>query len=339
MTTPSKHFDLALHLKYLVGLKNKKEDFESCMTEHMRISGMYWGVGSMALLGREQDMDPEDIISWILKCEHPEGGFGGNVGHDRHLLYTLHALLILAMLNALDRIQKDKTAEYVASLQQQDGSFGGDQWLEIDTKFTYCALSALSILKRLDLIDVPKAMAYIDTCRNFDGGFGNIPGCESHGGHVFTAVGALAMGHAVKQYVNDELLGWWLCERQCDSGGLNGRPEKQADVCYSWWNIASLIMIGKLDWINKNKLIEFILDCQDLEDGGIADRPGNVADVFHTFFGICGLSMLGYFDREKANHPEYAQIRRVHPVYALPMDVAEKLELRAEIIPAPSSNA
>lgn len=26
--------------------------------------------------------------------------------------------------------------------------------------------------------------------------------------------------------VNADLLGWWLCERQLQSGGLNGRPEK-----------------------------------------------------------------------------------------------------------------
>lgn len=176
MNSFSKTFDLELHVKYLIGLKNKKEDFESCMIEHMRLSGMYWGVGAMALLGREEEMNPSEVVEWVLQCQHPDGGFSGNVGHDRHLLYTLHALLILSMLNALDRVEKDKAAQFVASLQQEDGSFGGDEWLEIDTKFTYCALSALSILGRLDLVDVPKAMAYIDTCRNFDGGFGNIPG-------------------------------------------------------------------------------------------------------------------------------------------------------------------
>lgn len=169
-------FDVELHVKYLVGLKNQKEDFESCMIEHMRLSGMYWGVGAMALLGREAEMGPEEVVAWVLQCQHADGGFSGNVGHDRHLLYTLHALLVLSMLDALDRVEKDKTAAYIASLQQPDGSFAGDEWLEIDTKFTYCALSGLSILGRLDLVDVPKAAAYIDTCRNFDGGFGNIPG-------------------------------------------------------------------------------------------------------------------------------------------------------------------
>ncbi|CCI41182.1 unnamed protein product [Albugo candida] len=338
MADCKKKFELSVHLKHLLALKDKKEDFEACMTEHMRLSGMYWGVGAMYLLGYEQEMDPETILKEVLECYHDNGGFGGNVGHDPHLLYTLHALLILAMLNALSRIDTLKTASYVAQLQLADGSFVGDQWGEVDTKFTYCALSALSILKQMHLVDVAKAMEHINSCKNFDGGFGNLPGCESHGGHVFTAVGALSIGQAVTKYVDAELLGWWLSERQCDSGGLNGRPEKQADVCYSWWDIASLIMIGKLDWINKDKLIDYILDCQDLEDGGIADRPGNIADVFHTFFGICGLIMLGYFDREATKHPEYAGIRKIHPVFALPVDVTEQLELSAEII-SPESMA
>lgn len=182
METYEKKFELSLHLKHLLALKNKQEDFESCMTEHMRVSGMYWGVGAMYLLGFEQEMSPEEIIKEILNCQHENGGFGGNIGHDPHLLYTLHAILVLAMLNALSRIDQEKVARYVAQLQCPDGSFVGDQWGEVDTKFTYCALSSLSILQSIQLVDVPKAMEYIDSCKNFDGGFGNIPGfhCDIH---------------------------------------------------------------------------------------------------------------------------------------------------------------
>ena len=32
--------------------------------------------------------------------------------------------------------------------------------------------------------------------------------------------------------IDADLLGWWLAERQLNSGGLNGRPEKLPDVCY-----------------------------------------------------------------------------------------------------------
>ena len=65
-TSQALAFDLDLHVQYLVGLKNKKEDFESCMTEHMRVSGLYWGVGAMALLDREDEMQPAAIVDWVL---------------------------------------------------------------------------------------------------------------------------------------------------------------------------------------------------------------------------------------------------------------------------------
>lgn len=132
---------------------------------------------------------------------------------------------------------------------QPDGSFAGDEWGEVDTRFSYCALSTLAILGKLPppppasasepgpraaapateppLIDVAAATAFVGRCRNFDGGFGCVPGAESHAGQVFTCVGALAIGRALHAEADEQLLGWWLCERQCDSGGLNGRPEKQ----------------------------------------------------------------------------------------------------------------
>lgn len=83
------------------------------------------------------------------------------------------------------------------------------------------------------------------SCRNFDGGFGAVPGAESHAGQIFCCVAALSIGNAL-HLVDEDLLGWWLCERQCDSGGLNGRPEKQADVCYSWWILSSLSIMGRV---------------------------------------------------------------------------------------------
>lgn len=32
---------------------------------------------------------------------------------------------------------------------------------------------------------------------------------------------------------------------------ISGRPEKLPDVCYSWWVLASLKIIGRLHWIDK----------------------------------------------------------------------------------------
>lgn len=55
------------------------------------------------------------------------------------------------------------------------------------------------------------------------------------------------------------------------------------DVCYSWWVLASLKIIGRLHWINRQKLRNFILACQDEETGGFADRPGDMASCIIFF--------------------------------------------------------
>ncbi len=111
------------------------------------------------------------------------------------------------------------------------------------------------------LVDVEKAVLYIDRCANFDGGYGVSPGAESHSGQIFTCLGALSIAGRL-DLVNIDKLATWLSERQVEKGGLNGRPEKLEDVCYSWWVASSLAMIGRLHWIDRKKLAKFILECQ-----------------------------------------------------------------------------
>jgi len=150
----------------------------------------------------------------------------------------------------------------LANLQNRDtGTFTGDEWGEEDTRFIYAALNALSLLHLLHLVDMNKAVDYIVSCANFDGGYGVSPGAESHSGQIFTCLGALSIAGRI-DLVNVDKLGRWLSERQTDGGGLNGRPEKLEDVCYSWWVASSLAMIGRLHWIDGGKLSTYILKCQ-----------------------------------------------------------------------------
>lgn len=34
-------------------------------------------------------MDKEELVSWVLKCQNEDGGFGGNENHDSNLVYVL----------------------------------------------------------------------------------------------------------------------------------------------------------------------------------------------------------------------------------------------------------
>lgn len=309
---------LEKHDHYLRHLDDDKESFEYMMTEHLRMGGVYWGVTAMALLGKLDDnARREEIIAWILRCKDPKtaGGFGPNVGHDADITATHYALLVLSIYDAVDRIDVPGVTVFVKSLQREDGSFSADRWGEVDVRFAYCALSSMTILDALDQIDVDACTEWILRCLNYDGAFSPVPRAESHAAYTFCAVQALALAGGLDA-VDLDRLGWWLCERQTPGGGFNGRPEKAPDVCYSWWILSALVSIDRAHWINGAKLADFIRAAQDEEDGGIADRPGDVPDVFHTFFGLAGLSLL----RE-------ADLAPIHPVYAIPMEVVQRMGL------------
>ncbi|KAI7196097.1 geranylgeranyl transferase-like protein type II beta subunit [Hortaea werneckii] len=322
------------HVAYIQSLDTRRDELEYHLTEHLRVSGIYWGLTALHLLGHPDALPREGVLDFVLSCLRENGGFGAAPGHDAHMLYTVSAVQVLALIDGFEDLEKRvdngkmKVAKFISGLQQPNGTFAGDEWGETDTRFLYGALNALSLLQMLPsqrpseapLVDVPAATAHIKACQNFDGGFGVAPGRESHSGQVFTCLAALSIAGELDSYLGEEgkdRLGAWLSERQLASGGLNGRPEKLVDSCYSWWVGSSLAMIGRFHWINGQKLTKFILECQDPEQGGFADRLGDMVDVFHTVFAITGLSFAGY-----------PGIVEVDPAYCMPKHVIDKVVRR-----------
>ena len=247
------------HARYVVSFQKDKKGYEYVASEYLRLSGIYWGTTALMLLtttkeeeeNKEKDnnnnnpttqfvdytkgLSADEVVADVLECRNADGGFASAPGHDSHLLYTLSAVQVLCNYDRvhkeLSEEQRRETAKWVASLQsEEDGSFKGDKWGEVDTRFSYCAASCLRLLgfgpELGDIIDVEKAVSFVLSCRNFDEGFGARPGDETHAGQVFCCVGALALLDALDR-VDADRLAWWLCERQTEGGGLNGRPQKK----------------------------------------------------------------------------------------------------------------
>ncbi|KDN42309.1 terpenoid cyclases/Protein prenyltransferase [Tilletiaria anomala UBC 951] len=370
-----------LHVAYIKSLDAKKEGLSYHMTTHLRMNGVYWGLCALELMHAGDLLARQDLVDFVLSCwddpkgkgkrkaeldhnknepagQHRDpsdgrdgqpGGFAPFPRHDTHILSTLSALQILAIKGALDVVDRQAVIDYILSLRSTSpnlrGAFYGDSAaLEHDTRYLYIALHALQLLSATaELAEIrEESIAYLLRCHNRDGGFGTSVGAESHAGQVFTCVAALNILDALDR-VDLDRVGSWLAERQLPNGGLNGRPQKLEDVCYSWWVLSSLSMVRRLHWIDAAKLRRFILSAQDPEYGGIADRPDNVADVFHTHFGLAGLSLLSGLDRgtpqakgqgaaaEAEAAPDgnegdgLANLEEVDPTYCLPAHVVRRL--------------
>jgi len=306
---------LEKHLEYLERVKNNRDAFSygDILRDHLNLPGAYWTITTCFLTNLKlSDKEKEELLNWVMSCQNEDHGFGGNTNHDSSMTCTLYGLIIFMLFDELEKINKQGVRDYVMSLYDEStGSFKGDKYGEIDGRFVYSAVYILKIVGD----DIPdKCIEFFDNCHNYDGGFGGSIDAESHAAYIFCSVGALKIMNKIDHFnMND--IKKYLSLRQTSSGGFNGRPEKLPDVCYSWWVLSSMAMLGDIHNVNIDMLERFILSCQDEEKGGFSDRPGNDTDVFHTFFALAALSLI--------NHEKY-HLNLVDPVYAIPVSVKDK---------------
>jgi len=105
--------DRGKHLKFLQSLDSRVNLYEYWQTEHLRVSGIYWALTALFLLehnlrpnstefDQKSPLTRNDLLQFVVDCQCSKGGFGGNSGHDAHLTFTLSAVQILVMIEALD---------------------------------------------------------------------------------------------------------------------------------------------------------------------------------------------------------------------------------------------
>jgi geranylgeranyl transferase type-2 subunit beta len=94
------------HVKYIQSLDTRKDSYDYWLTEHLRLNGLYWGLTALSLLGHPEALPRDEVVSFVLSCQHDNGGFGSAPGHDAHMLSTVSAVQILAILDAFDDLEE-----------------------------------------------------------------------------------------------------------------------------------------------------------------------------------------------------------------------------------------
>ncbi len=64
----------AAHVKYIQSLDSKKDEYEYWLTEHLRLNGLYWGLTALHLLGRPDALPRDEVVAFVLSCQHENGG-------------------------------------------------------------------------------------------------------------------------------------------------------------------------------------------------------------------------------------------------------------------------
>ncbi|GAX10369.1 geranylgeranyl transferase type-1 subunit beta [Fistulifera solaris] len=307
-----------------------------CKLDTNRLTMVHFCVHALDLLGVWDEMEKQNvkyssfveannIIEWILSTlmhidnnDPQEAGFIGGTFlpphhkyHHSHIAMTYTALCILQTLGVDvrndPRIPQTAIIRTLRRLQQPDGSFAstiqGDG--EHDLRFLYCACCISYLLDDWSGIDIPRAVSYVRNCRSFDGALALVPhGGEGHGGSTFCGVASLVLMNQL--YVIGEDADWkasllhWCVTRQ-QKQGLQGRPNKDEDTCYSYWIGATLRLLGYdagtgneddvLCFLDHAELRSFVLSCQHPVLGGFSKVRNTYPDVLHSYYSLAYLSL------------------------------------------------
>ncbi|KHJ32267.1 putative geranylgeranyl transferase type-1 subunit beta [Erysiphe necator] len=223
-----KVFKKGLHIKYWKRCLNSLLPTEYTGNDSSRMTLGFFILSALDLLGESVSAFPYDqkieIRDWILKCQHPNGGFCGSPNHrfpeeyyldlsvdgnksevdPANLPATYFAILSLGLVGDLRKIERIKCLRWLKKLQREDGSFGelltleGKIWGGRDMRYCYVAAAIRWILggdqeNFEDDINVENLVQHVLSGQTYDGGISETSQHEAHAGYTYCGIATLSL--------------------------------------------------------------------------------------------------------------------------------------------------
>ena len=231
-----------------------------------------------------------DAFTFFLTCQNSDGGFGITNSqidlYPSNLENTFYCVIALNLLGYLPRIKQkqQKIINWVLSHNNFDGGFHGDESVISNEYYTFLAIALLDILKNLDRIDSNLTIDFLISKQ-----------AKRNPEVTFTTSRLLSL-HLLYglERLNIKISISRLARCQNKNGGY--RKKKLAivynsDIFSTHQSIIGLNIIGASNKIKKEKVIDWILSCQN-EDGGFGARSNSNSSLSNTFAALISLYYL-----------------------------------------------
>ncbi|KAL2828685.1 terpenoid cyclases/protein prenyltransferase alpha-alpha toroid [Aspergillus cavernicola] len=289
-----------------------------------------------------------ECLRWLPKMQRSDGSFGEVLGlgdqvegggdlrfccfaaGTRYLLRGKSA----AGLDGVQDIDVEKLVAFIESCQAYDGGMAEGPYCEAHSGHTYCAIGALIFLdrlsngsKRVSLVS-PGSQRYESLIRwlvsrqtaelgeedDEDSDDADGPAGDDDVQTLTKAVDRLNLDESIDQLSDlppptKESLQW---------AGFNGRCNKYADTCYSFWNTATLDMLGKLPMVDAAGNRQYLLEKTQHLIGGFGKGVGEPPDLLHSYFGLVSLAFQGEQGLDSVDPALCATHRTTQHLHSLP---------------------
>ncbi|KAL4914033.1 terpenoid cyclases/protein prenyltransferase alpha-alpha toroid [Aspergillus aurantiobrunneus] len=293
-----------------------------------------------------------ECLRWLPKMQRPNGSFGEVLGPGdqiegggdlRFCCFAAGTRYILmgkrdASSEGIGDIDVENLVAFIQSCQAYDGGMAEGPYCEAHSGHTYCAINTLTFLDRLSndperspLVSpsseqfeslvrwlVSRQTAELDDETEDDDEeeeeAANKGRVDSNVQGLSRAVDGLSLGKSIDALPiilppSNESLQW---------AGFNGRCNKYADTCYSFWNAATLEMLGRLSFVDADRNRRYLLEKTQHFVGGFGKGVGELPDLLHSYFGMVSLAFQGEQGLDSIDPALCATHRTIQHLHTLP---------------------
>jgi len=273
----------------------------------------YYYAYALQALGAPMDAQRSaKAVSFIQASQQKDGGFVSDPKYaaNPNVVFTYYGLEALALLDGLDKIDREAAARYLGALVREDGALdpSAKEKGRGTLGSTFYGVGALARLGRLDLLDKDKTATFILAHRAADDGFAMTPGGNSSPQAVAMAVGTLSQLGALTPAVREGAVRY-LEGAIAFLGTLGPRYRSLATMQSATAIIESLSALNAIDEVDTDKLKDFVLSLYVPRNGGFGPSPGLGTAPPTTYQGVRCLALLGALKKPQQS-PAGAQLNR-----------------------------
>lgn len=257
-----------------------------------------------------EDIDVPALVAHIRRGQTYDGGFAESWRHESHAGYGYCAVAALALL---DRpLESSPPTAQTGTGGQGHGEMDGAAAATASAPWKSSQTVREGVADMQGFVSwlMSRQFAYVQGSGAGDGD-GDDDDDDPEIANFRLADLSLADTDAQAQYI-----------------GFNGRCNKVADTCYTWWTLGSLAVLGVLDPSqnhndNTNTLDPaalkaqraFLLEKTQHLIGGFGKHPGSPPDVGHGCLGLAALATMGD-----------PGLKKLDPALCVSVDVVRRIE-------------
>eukprot|EP01097_Dermamoeba_algensis_P006457 TRINITY_DN4040_c0_g2_i1.p1 TRINITY_DN4040_c0_g2~~TRINITY_DN4040_c0_g2_i1.p1 ORF type:complete len:330 (+),score=82.67 TRINITY_DN4040_c0_g2_i1:40-990(+) len=224
-------------------------------------------------------------INWLLQgLKKLSSGYMTLDASKPWLCYwTLHSL---DLLDALPQPTIPKAVDYLKRCEHPKGGLAGGPGQLPHLAATYAGVNALVILgveEAYKALDRKKLYEFIMRMKQPDGSF-----VMQEDGEVDVRASYCALSSAVLlDIVTPEMtenMAEFIGRCQTYEGGIGGFPGNEAHGGYTFCGVAALCLLNRMDVINKERLLHWLVQKQMRLEGGFQGRTNKLVDSCYSFW-------------------------------------------------------